>query len=110
MGVKKTLVWIDPDTGIRYDKETGRVLPEKKGSSYEVIMERKKGAKRIKPLRYQARHRKNTFLKYWRIVRYWAKAAGKNVKGKDYDHAVKRFVKTATNRGRKGEGGRVKKS
>tara|TARA_R110000822_G_scaffold305011_1_gene430486 strand:- start:1118 stop:1372 length:255 start_codon:yes stop_codon:yes gene_type:complete len=39
-----------------------------------------------------------------------AKAAGKDVNGKDYDHAVKRFVKTSTNRGRKGEGGRVKKS
>ena len=39
-----------------------------------------------------------------------AKTAGKDVKGKDYDHAVKRFVKTSTNRGRKGEGGRVKKS
>ncbi|NRA77253.1 MAG: hypothetical protein HRU18_03510 [Pseudoalteromonas sp.] len=38
-----------------------------------------------------------------------AKAAGKNVKGKDYDHAVKRFVKSSTNRGRKGEGGRKKK-
>jgi len=39
-----------------------------------------------------------------------AKKAGKNIKGKDYDHAVKRFVKTSTNRGRKGEGNRVKKS
>jgi len=38
-----------------------------------------------------------------------AKASGKNVKGKDYDHAVGRFVKTSTNRGRKGEGGRKKK-
>jgi hypothetical protein len=38
-----------------------------------------------------------------------AKAAGKNVKGKDYDHAVGKFVKTSTNRGRKGEGGRKKK-
>lgn len=38
-----------------------------------------------------------------------AKKAGKNVKGKDYDHAVGRFVKTSTNRGRKGEGGRKKK-
>lgn len=35
-----------------------------------------------------------------------AKAAGKNVRGKDYDHATNRFVKSATNRGRKGEGGR----
>lgn len=31
---------------------------------------------------------------------------GKNIKGKDYDHAIGRFVKTSTNRGRKGEGGR----
>jgi hypothetical protein len=35
-----------------------------------------------------------------------AKAAGKNVKGKDYDHAVKRFVPVKTNRGRRGEGNR----
>lgn len=39
-----------------------------------------------------------------------AKAAGKNIKGKDYDHAVGKFVKTKTNRGRSGEGGRKKKS
>ena len=38
-----------------------------------------------------------------------AKASGKNVRGKDYDHAVDKFVKTSTNRGRKGEGGRKKK-
>ena len=38
-----------------------------------------------------------------------AKASGKSVKGKDYDHAVKKFVKTSTNRGRRGEGGRRKK-
>jgi hypothetical protein len=38
-----------------------------------------------------------------------AKAAGKNIKGKDYDHAVGKFVKTKTNRGRAGEGGRKKK-
>tara|TARA_R110000796_G_scaffold14289_2_gene46610 strand:- start:3896 stop:4153 length:258 start_codon:yes stop_codon:yes gene_type:complete len=37
-----------------------------------------------------------------------AKAAGKDIKGKDYDHAVKKFVKTSTNRGRAGEGGRKK--
>jgi hypothetical protein len=37
-----------------------------------------------------------------------AKASGKNVSGKDYDHATKRFVKTSTNRGRRGEGGRKK--
>lgn len=38
-----------------------------------------------------------------------AKAAGKNIEGRDYDHAVGRFVKSSTNRGRKGEGGRKKK-
>lgn len=37
-----------------------------------------------------------------------AKRNGQNIKGKDYDHAVKRFVKSSTNRGRKGEGGRVR--
>lgn len=37
-----------------------------------------------------------------------AKAAGKNIKGKDYDHATNSFVKSSTNRGRKGEGGRKK--
>ena len=35
-----------------------------------------------------------------------AKANGKDVRGKDYDHAVGRFVKSSTNRGRKGEGNR----
>lgn len=35
-----------------------------------------------------------------------AKRNGKNIKGKDYDHAVGGFVKTKTNRGRRGEGGR----
>lgn len=38
-----------------------------------------------------------------------AKAAGKDVRGKDYDHSTNRFVKSSTNRGRKGEGGRKKK-
>ena len=37
------------------------------------------------------------------------KKAGKSTKGLDYDHATDKFVKTATNRGRKGEGGRKKK-
>lgn len=35
-----------------------------------------------------------------------AKAKGQNVKGKDYDHAVNKFVSVKTNRGRKNEGGR----
>jgi len=35
-----------------------------------------------------------------------AKAKGINTKGRDWDHAVKRFVSVKTNRGRRGEGGR----
>ena len=35
-----------------------------------------------------------------------AKRAGKNIQKMDYDHATKRFVKSSTNRGRRGEGGR----
>ncbi len=35
-----------------------------------------------------------------------AKAKGISTKGKDYDHAVNKFVSIKTNRGRKGEGGR----
>lgn len=34
---------------------------------------------------------------------------GVNRKGKDYDHKVGGYVKSSTNRGRKGEGGRKKK-
>jgi hypothetical protein len=39
-----------------------------------------------------------------------ARRRGQNIKGKDYDHAVNRFVPTETNRGRAGEGGRKKGS
>lgn len=35
-----------------------------------------------------------------------AKKKGMNIKGKDYDHAVNKFVSVKTNRGRLGEGGR----
>ena len=38
-----------------------------------------------------------------------AKKLGKDIRGKDYDHAVGRFVSSSKNRGRKGEGGRKKK-
>lgn len=38
-----------------------------------------------------------------------AKKAGKNINGKDFDHAVNKFVPSKTNRGRAGEGGRKKK-
>lgn len=35
-----------------------------------------------------------------------AKASGKNVKGKDYDHFAGKFISVKANRGRKGEGNR----
>lgn len=38
-----------------------------------------------------------------------AKRNGKSTKNLDYDHAVNRFVAVAVNRGRRGEGNRVKK-
>lgn len=34
---------------------------------------------------------------------------GKDIKGKDYDHATNRFTSVKANRGRKGEGGRKNK-
>lgn len=38
-----------------------------------------------------------------------AKKRGVNVRGKDFDHATGKMVKTSVNRGRRGEGGRKKK-
>lgn len=38
-----------------------------------------------------------------------AKAKGKSIRGKDYDHATGRFIKSSKNRGRRGEGARKKK-
>jgi len=35
-----------------------------------------------------------------------AKRKGLNINGLDYDHAVRRFVRSAVNRGRRGEGNR----
>ena len=35
-----------------------------------------------------------------------AKKAGKNIKGKDYDHKTKRFVSVKENRGNRGRGTR----
>jgi len=43
-------------------------------------------------------------------IRNKAKADGKDIVNKDYDHKTKRFVKPSTNRGRTGEGARKKKS
>lgn len=44
------------------------------------------------------------------LKRRKAKAAGKNISNKDYDHATNRFISVKANRGRKGEGGRKKKN
>ncbi len=38
-----------------------------------------------------------------------AKKQGKNIEGKDYDHATGRFETVKKNRGRKGEGGRKRR-
>lgn len=38
-----------------------------------------------------------------------AKRNGQDIRGKDWDHAVKRFVLSKTNRGRLGEGGRKRR-
>jgi len=43
-------------------------------------------------------------------IRNKAKADGKDIVNKDYDHKSKRFIDPSTNRGKKGEGGRKKKS
>lgn len=44
------------------------------------------------------------------LIRKKAKAKGIKIEGKDYDHAVGKFIKSSINRGRKGEGGRKAKS
>ena len=43
-------------------------------------------------------------------IRNKAKADGKDIVNKDYDHATKRFVDPSKNRGRTGEGARKKKA
>lgn len=43
-------------------------------------------------------------------IRRKAEKEGKDIKGKDYDHATGKFISPSKNRGRKGEGGRKSKS
>jgi hypothetical protein len=43
-------------------------------------------------------------------IRRKALKDGKDIEGKDYDHATKKFICPSKNRGRKGEGGRKSKS
>jgi hypothetical protein len=63
-----------------------------KKKKYDTVLNRRKAQikKRVESNRKRADAKKN----------------GMDVRGKDYDHSVNRFVATATNRGRRGEGGR----
>ena len=67
---------------------------------------------RKKKQAYDAKHQKDPKQVKKRVesqrARRKAKKNGKNVKGKDYDHATRRFVSSKTNRGRVGEGNRKK--
>lgn len=65
---------------------------------------RKKKAKTDKKINARTEQRKKRSEA--NKARRSASKAGKNIKGKDYDHATNRFVSVKTNRGRKGEGGR----
>lgn len=63
-----------------------------------------------KKLEYDTKHHATPERKKKRAelgrIRKKAKDAGKDIRGLDYDHATKRFVKASVNRGRRGEGNR----
>lgn len=69
---------------------------------------RKKKAKKDKEINARASQRK----KRSELVKKNRQAdkRGVNRNGKDYDHATGRYTSVRSNRGRKGEGGRKKKS
>lgn len=75
----------------------------KRGMSEASILKKRKRDKEIAARPDQKLKRADSNRK-----RRIAKRNGQNIKGKDYDHAVGRFVLTRTNRGRRGEGGRRK--
>lgn len=81
------------------------------GSSTEYYKKNPKARKKKKAYDTKLNRRPSQLKKRIEAnrARRKAKAAGRNVKGLDYDHATKKFVKSSTNRGRKGEGGRKKK-
>jgi len=70
---------------------------------------RKVKSKKDKSVNKRASQRKKRSELASRNRKYDKKHGKSKRKGKDYDHAVKRYVKSSTNRGRKGEGGRKKK-
>lgn len=73
---------------------------------------RKNKSARKKKQAYDANHQKDPKQVQKRVdtqrKRRAAKKAGKNIKGKDWDHATGRFVSSKVNRGRRGEGNRKK--
>jgi len=86
------------------NKNAGKHPSYKKRNMSEEAREHKQEYDKkfsAKPEQVEKRVESNT-------ARRKAKANGKDIKGKDYDHAVGGFVKTATNRGRK-EKSRLKK-
>jgi hypothetical protein len=83
-------------------KRTMKYYKSAKGkSSYK-----KKLAEDVKRSTSKAGLKKRAELKR---IRNKAKAEGKDIVNKDYDHKTKRFVKPSVNRGRTGEGARKKK-
>lgn len=81
--------------------------------SRSALFYRKNKKSRKKKQKYDAKYNKKASAVKKRVesgrARRKARKNGKNIKGKDYDHAVGRFVSVKANRGRRGEGGRKKK-
>jgi len=61
-------------------------------------------AKKRRDLAYAKTRRRTKMRAENQRLRRAAKAAGKNIDGKDYDHNSKRFVSVKTNRGGHGKG------
>lgn len=77
---------------------------KKRGMSKDAIRHKQEYDKEFSATPEQIKKRSECNAK-----RKQAKANGKNITGKDYDHATNSFTKTSTNRGRK-EKSRLKKS
>jgi len=81
----------------RRNKNAGKHPSYKKRKmSWSSIMKKRKRDKSISSRPEQKKKRADSNRK-----RREAEARGQDIKGKDYDHATSRFVKTSTNRGRK---------
>lgn len=83
------------------------------GLSKSALYYRNNKKARKKKQRYDAKLNKRPSQVKKRVesnrARRKARKRGRNIRGKDYDHAVGRFVTTKKNRGRRGEGGRRRK-